>query len=81
MEAGKEYTFYMQLTSAYGKLGQIVSFIQSMLTDVLVSSSIVAGPDHIILNIAIESGIGSLIEVECAGELGSFSRSSYRNFM
>ena len=80
LEAGKEYTFYMQLTSAYGKVGQIVSFVQSILTDVFLTSSTSAGLDFVILTFAIESGVGSAVEVECTGEKGTFYRANYQEF-
>ena len=80
LEAGKEYTFYIQLTSAYGKVGLITSFVQSMLTDVFLMSSTHAGLDFVILTFLIESGVGSALEVECRGVMGTFYRANYEEF-
>ena len=33
--AGQDYTFYMQLTSAYGKKGPVTSFMVATFTDVV----------------------------------------------
>ena len=33
--AGQDYTFYMQLTSAYGKKGPVTSFVVATYTDVV----------------------------------------------
>ena len=79
LEAGKEYTHYMQLTSAYGKKGPVTSLVQSMFTDVIANST-GATETSLQLHVTFESGVGTLVTIGLKGELGTIQRNYYYNF-
>ena len=79
LEAGKEYTHYMQLTSAYGKKGPVTSLVQSMFTDVITNSTYTSDTG-IILNVNFESGLGAMIKIGLMGQLGSIQREYFYVF-
>ena len=79
LEAGKEYTHYFQLTSAYGKKGPVTSLVQSMFTDVITNST-QATDTGIILRLDFQSGFGALVKVGLMGEQGSIRRKFFYLF-
>ena len=79
LEAGREYTHYMQLTSAYGKKGAVTSFVQSMFTDVITNSTD-ATENSLLLDITFESGLGNVIKFGLKGEQGFIEREYFYNF-
>ena len=79
LEAGKEYTHYMQLTSAYGKKGPVTSLVQSMFTDVIANST-EAMDTGIILRLDFQSGFGTLVKIGLMGEQGSIRREYFYLF-
>ncbi|XP_075265258.1 uncharacterized protein LOC142357530, partial [Convolutriloba macropyga] len=79
LEAGREYTHYMQLTSAYGKKGAVTSFVQSTFTDVITNST--ETTEHsVLLDVKFESGVGNKVKLELKGELGSIQREYFYEF-
>ena len=79
LQSGKEYTHYMQLTSAYGKKGPVTSLVQSMFTDVIENSTETTDTS-LLLHVTFESGMGTLIKIGLKGELGTIQRKYYYNF-
>ncbi|XP_075258482.1 uncharacterized protein LOC142350517 [Convolutriloba macropyga] len=77
--AGQDYTFSMQLTSAYGKKGLVTSFKVATYTDVIENSTSV-GTEDLFLSVTIESGTGASIKFRITGQLGGIDRSYFHDF-
>ncbi|XP_075258494.1 uncharacterized protein LOC142350529 [Convolutriloba macropyga] len=79
LEAGRNYTFYIQLTSAYGKKGVVTSFKVATYTDEIDNSTTV-GTDDLVLFVDFESGTGSEVELQITGQLSGIDRIYFFSF-
>ncbi|XP_075265081.1 uncharacterized protein LOC142357319, partial [Convolutriloba macropyga] len=77
--AGQEYTFYMQLTSAYGKKGPVTSFVVATYTDVIEAST-VSGTVDLLLSVSFESGTGKEVRLRITGQLSGIDRQYYHEY-
>ncbi|XP_075239393.1 uncharacterized protein LOC142334949 [Convolutriloba macropyga] len=77
--AGQDYTFYMQLTSAYGKKGPVTSFMMATFTDVIQASTLVGTAD-LLLSVSFESGTGSEVRLHITGQLSGIDRHYYHDY-
>ncbi|XP_075243813.1 uncharacterized protein LOC142338066 [Convolutriloba macropyga] len=77
--AGEEYTFFMQLTTAYGKKGPVTSLRVSTYTDTIQNSS-TSGTVDLVLTVSFESGTGREIRLQITSELAGLDRKYYNTF-